>query len=122
MLSTACEAPAPAAPDGSRNEDMSESTEIAGLFKITSHEDRLRILQRLAEAPAAVGELSSALLLDQPTVSRHLGILREHGLVEARQRSRKRIYSLTDQPAVHRIRRAAPELFPEDLPPNDDLD
>ena len=42
---------------------------------------RILLLYRLAEGPQNVGELASALNISQPTVSRHLKVLRERGMV-----------------------------------------
>src|SRR2546428_11335645 len=54
---------------------LSESLRFLG------DETRLRILRLLAEAPLSVSELVSVLGVGQPTVSHHLGKLKEHGLV-----------------------------------------
>jgi ArsR family transcriptional regulator len=42
---------------------------------------RILLLYRLAEGPQNVGELAAALKISQPTVSRHLKVLRERGMV-----------------------------------------
>jgi DNA-binding transcriptional ArsR family regulator len=42
---------------------------------------RILLLYRLAEGPQNVGELAAALKVSQPTVSRHLKVLRERGMV-----------------------------------------
>ena len=42
---------------------------------------RILLLYRLAEGPQNVGELATALNISQPTVSRHLKVLRERGMV-----------------------------------------
>ncbi len=42
---------------------------------------RIMLLYRLAEGPQNVGELATALKVSQPTVSRHLKVLRERGMV-----------------------------------------
>src|SRR3972149_407173 len=44
---------------------------------------RILILYALAETPRNVGELAEALHAPQPTVSRHLKVLRERGMVNA---------------------------------------
>jgi DNA-binding transcriptional ArsR family regulator len=53
------------------------------------------LLDRLADGERTAGELVAALPgLTQPTVSRHLRVLREVGLVEVRPDAQRRIYAL----------------------------
>jgi DNA-binding transcriptional ArsR family regulator len=63
---------------------MKKSAEI---FKALAEPNRVRILAALAERRACVCELSQALALNQPNVSRHLRILKDVGLVKIRRRS-----------------------------------
>lgn len=56
------------------------------------------MLEALAAGPATVGELAALVPIARPGVSRHLRVLREAGLVEVRQESQRRIYSLRPQP------------------------
>ena len=60
----------------------------AGLLKAAADLHRLAILARLAAAPAeiCVCEFTQSLPLNQPTVSHHLRILRESGLVTCERR------------------------------------
>ena len=57
---------------------------------------RILILYALAEAPHNVGELAEALHAPQPTVSRHLKVLRERGMVNAERLGPAVRYSLAD--------------------------
>ena len=57
---------------------------------------RILILYALAEAPHNVGELAEALHAPQPTVSRHLKVLREREMVRAERFGPAVQYSLTD--------------------------
>ena len=56
------------------------------------------MLEALRGNPATVNELAAALPIARPGVSRHLRVLREAGLVEARQDAQRRIYSLRPEP------------------------
>jgi ArsR family transcriptional regulator len=58
---------------------------------------RLLILYALEDGPLCVSELTEALQLSQPTVSRHLGVLRERGLVNTERRGTAVYYSLVDE-------------------------
>jgi ArsR family transcriptional regulator len=57
---------------------------------------RLLILYALNEGPHNVTELTVVLGVNQPTVSRHLKILRERGLVRATRRGTTVTYELVD--------------------------
>ncbi len=52
------------------------------------------MLEALADGPATAGELAALLPIARPGVSRHLRVLREAGLVEARSEAQRRIYEL----------------------------
>ena len=58
------------------------------------------MLEILRDHPATAGELAQALPITRPGVSRHLRVLREAGLVEVRQESPRRIYSLRPEALV----------------------
>ena len=58
---------------------------------------RLLILYALAEGPLCVNELVDALQMSQPTVSRHLRVLRERRLVNTERRATAIYYSLADR-------------------------
>lgn len=59
---------------------------------------RRRILDLLRERPHSVNELVDALGISQPGVSKHLRVLREAGLVHARQDAQRRWYELRPAP------------------------
>ena len=53
---------------------------------------RREIFERLAERPAAVGELAGTLPVSRPAVSQHLKVLKGAGLVLGEQSGTRRIY------------------------------
>lgn len=57
---------------------------------------RILLLYALAEGPRRVTDLAETLGLPQPTVSHHLKILRERGLVTAEQEGTAVYYALAD--------------------------
>ena len=57
---------------------------------------RIMLLYTLAAGPRCVGDLAEALQLAQPAVSRHLKLLRDHGLVVPTRRGTTVEYSLAD--------------------------
>ncbi|MBD3222225.1 metalloregulator ArsR/SmtB family transcription factor, partial [bacterium] len=60
-------------------------TDSLSLFKALANPTRLRLLNLLADEPACVEELASALDLAPSTVSHHLKTLTRAGMVEARR-------------------------------------
>jgi DNA-binding transcriptional ArsR family regulator len=59
---------------------------------------RRRIVELLAEREHDVTELHAHFPISQPAVSRHLRVLRDHGLVRARPDAQRRVYSLDPAP------------------------
>ncbi len=70
--------------------------DLASIYKAASEPIRLRILSMLTHGELCVCHLHSALDAPQPTVSRHLAILRHAGLVRARREGSWVHYALTD--------------------------
>ncbi len=67
-------------------------------FDVLAEPHRRQILDLLLAAERPVGELVDALAVSQPAVSKHLRILREAGLVEARTDAQRRIYRVCGDP------------------------
>jgi DNA-binding transcriptional ArsR family regulator len=59
---------------------------------------RRRIVELLADRERSAGELAAEFSTSRPAVSRHLRVLRAHGLVHARSEAQRRIYSLDPAP------------------------
>jgi len=59
---------------------------VARRLKAVADPTRLAILHSLASAPSTVGELAMLFRLAQPTVSMHVKVLRQNGLVRAERR------------------------------------
>lgn len=57
---------------------------------------RIQILYALSETPRNVTDLASILDMPQPTVSRHLGILRQRSIVDATRDGTSVVYSLAN--------------------------
>jgi DNA-binding transcriptional ArsR family regulator len=68
------------------------------VFEALVEPNRRRILDLLRADERAVGELVEQLGLSQPAVSKHLRILREAGLVQARADAQRRLYSVRPEP------------------------
>jgi DNA-binding transcriptional ArsR family regulator len=68
------------------------------VFAVIVEPRRRQILDHLRAGPASVNELVDLLRLPQPTVSKHLKVLRDGGLVASRVAAQRRIYSLNHRP------------------------
>lgn len=64
---------------------------------------RIMILYVLDEHPRHVGELASDLSVSQPTISRHLKILRDRGLVTATRDGQSMLCSLSDHRVIEAL-------------------
>ncbi|MBF6325843.1 ArsR/SmtB family transcription factor [Nocardia cyriacigeorgica] len=66
------------------------SVELAGVFKALSDPVRLRLLSTIAsrlDGEACVCDLSEGIEVSQPTISHHLKVLREAGLITSERRA-----------------------------------
>jgi ArsR family transcriptional regulator len=80
--------------------------ELADRFKALADPTRVAIVNRLATADeVCVCDLNTAFDLSQPTISHHLRILREAGLVEATRRGTWAYYRLVPE-AIESLRGA----------------
>ena len=67
-------------------------------FDIIAEPNRRAILSLLAASEQSVGEIEEQLDMSQPTVSKHLRVLREAGFVEATIDAQRRVYRLKPEP------------------------
>lgn len=67
-------------------------------FAVLAEPTRRAILTLLLKDDQSVGELERRLRIPQPTVSKHLRVLRQAGLVEASVDAQRRIYRLRAEP------------------------
>lgn len=67
-------------------------------FEVLAEPHRRQILDLLREQERPVGELVRALAVSQPAVSKHLRVLRDVGLVEARVAAQQRVYRVRPRP------------------------
>lgn len=63
-------------------------------FAILAEPSRRSILDRLRTGEASVNSLSAQLQMTQPSVSKHLKVLRDAGFVSSRTEAQRRIYQL----------------------------
>ena len=88
---------------------------MAGRLRLMSHPERLLMLCRLDEGEASVGQLVALTGLSQSSVSQHLAMLREEGVVSIRGEAQTRYYRLADR-VVSAIIHALCDLCGENCP------
>jgi len=66
----------------------------AGILKALANESRLLIVDRLGRGECSAGDLTRLVGSDQTTVSKHLAVLRAHGIVEDRREGSAVVYRL----------------------------
>ncbi|MDB5976573.1 MAG: regulatory protein ArsR [Nevskia sp.] len=69
-------------------------------FAIIAEPSRRAILSLLASSERSVGDLEEELNLSQPSVSKHLRVLREAGFVESRIDAQRRLYRIKPEPLM----------------------
>jgi DNA-binding transcriptional ArsR family regulator len=73
---------------------------MESVFNVLAEPRRRAILGLLADSERSVGELEEQLRLPQPTVSKHLRVLRDAGFVSARVDAQRRLYRLRPEPLM----------------------
>jgi len=67
---------------------------VESVFEIIAEPNRRAILSLLVSSQRSVGEIERQLRMPQPTVSKHLRVLREAGVVESMVDAQRRLYRL----------------------------
>lgn len=71
---------------------------MESVFEIIAEPNRRAILGLLVSSEQSVGEIERQLRMPQPTVSKHLRVLREAGFVESTVDAQRRLYRLNPEP------------------------
>jgi DNA-binding transcriptional ArsR family regulator len=71
---------------------------VEPVFEIIAEPNRRAILSLLVSSQQSVGEIERQLRMSQPTVSKHLRVLREAGFVESTVDAQRRLYRLKPEP------------------------
>jgi DNA-binding transcriptional ArsR family regulator len=73
---------------------MQYTRRMESAFDIIAEPNRRAILSLLVSSQQSVGEIERQLRMPQPTVSKHLRVLREAGFVESSVDAQRRLYRL----------------------------
>ena len=71
---------------------------MESIFEVIAEPNRRAILSLLASSEQSVGEIERQLRMPQPTVSKHLRVLREAGFVASTVDAQRRLYRLKPEP------------------------
>lgn len=71
---------------------------MESVFEIIAEPNRRAILSLLVSCQQSVGEIGRQLKMSQPSVSKHLRVLREAGFVESTIDAQRRLYRLRPEP------------------------
>jgi DNA-binding transcriptional ArsR family regulator len=74
------------------------TNKVESVFEIIAEPNRRAILSVLVSSQQSVGEIERRLRMPQPTVSKHLRVLREAGFVESTVDAQRRLYRLKPEP------------------------
>lgn len=69
---------------------------VAYRFRVIGEPMRIRLLERLREGPATVGELTEAIAAKQQNVSKHLAVLHQAGILDRKKEGTAVRYSIAD--------------------------
>ena len=70
---------------------------IAQRFRVMGEPMRIKLLDRLRDGAASVGELQDAVGASQQNVSKHLGVLHQAGMVARTKQGTSVVYEITDE-------------------------
>jgi len=71
---------------------------VESVFEVIAEPNRRAILSLLVSSEQSVGEIERQLRMPQPTISKHLRVLREAGFVESTVDAQRRLYRLRPEP------------------------
>ena len=73
---------------------------VESAFSIIAEPNRRAILSLLAASERSVGDIERHLRMPQPSVSKHLRVLRDAGFVESRVEAQRRVYRVRPEPLM----------------------
>jgi len=77
---------------------MEHNRSVESVFEVIAEPNRRAILSLLVSSEQSVGEIEGQLHMTQPTLSKHLRVLRDAGFVESTVDAQRRVYRLRPEP------------------------
>lgn len=92
-----------------RSPSQSKPFRNSKIFRALGHPNRLDLISRLVECgrPCRVSEMKECCPIDFSVVSRHLGILREAGILKSEKKGKEVYYSIATENIVPNLRAIA---------------
>lgn len=75
---------------------MVDTNQVVQIFRALSDETRVKIVLMLNSRARSVGEIVDLFSVSQPTISRHLRVLKQSGLVVCKRRGQQVIYAINE--------------------------
>lgn len=94
---------------------MANRTAEASVFKALADATRRQILEDLKAGELSAGEIASRFSISAPSISRHLGVLRNAGLVEERKDGNRVFYRLVEERLALCVGRFLSVVCPEQV-------
>ncbi len=88
----------------------------AQVAKALAHESRLMIIDALYESEMCVSELTELVGADQSTVSKHLSVLKNAGLVTDHKERSNKVYYQLKVPTIHNFSLWAMQIIRDNIP------
>jgi ArsR family transcriptional regulator len=88
----------------------------AQVAKALAHESRLMIIDALYQSDMCVSELTELVGADQSTVSKHLSVLKNVGIVNDRKERSNKVYYQLKVPTIHNFSLWAMHIIRENIP------
>lgn len=87
--------------DASQEQVAQSHSSCADCFRTLADRTRLRVLSALQNRPQTVSELQKTIAVSQPTISHHIKLLLEHGVITGESKGRETTYSYrTEHPCA----------------------
>ena len=87
--------------------DTDSRVRVAKVLKVLGDPNRIKIVELLRNGEMCQCDIIPLINQSQPTVSRHLGLLEENGVVSSRRDGVKMMYRITDSSVVQIIKLAS---------------
>jgi len=95
---------------------VNPTVDCAEFCRTLSDETRQRILEMLLDGELCVGDIVAAFKMSQPTISHHLNILKQFGLVSSRKEGKQVYYRINRENVVRCCGRLMARFEAEDVP------
>ncbi|AYG78273.1 Transcriptional repressor SdpR [Streptomyces hundungensis] len=94
---------------------MTQDDDEAGVFRALADPTRRQILEHLRDGELPAGQIASRFAISTPSISRHLRVLKEAGLLTERRDGNRIIYALVEDRLAIGVGRFLSAVCPEQI-------